>query len=268
MERPLTLAYSQLSDIGLLRTDNQDSCGKFPENSDDLYSKDGQLFIVADGMGGHRGGQQASSMAVSNIAKFYFDHPEMEIPSRLQQAFQETNQKILQFAQGNAEFHGMGTTCTCLALKGDRAYIAHVGDSRAYRIHHSGIEQLTRDHSQVAELQRQGILTEKEARQHPQRNLLNRALGARPEVEVDTSELTIQAGDYFLLCSDGLAKVEDEALQEVVLSNAPEKACQKLVQLANNLGGEDNITVQIIRIQSANSFRRKLTATLIDFWKK
>ena len=268
MKAELMITFSQLSDVGLLRSENQDSCGKFPPDSNDLYSPQGLLFVIADGMGGHRGGQQASHMAVTNISRFYLENKEMEIPQRLFQAFQETNLKIHQFAQSNAEFQGMGTTCTCLALKNDRAYIAHVGDSRAYRIHRPAIEQLTHDHSQVAELLRQGILTEKEARQHPQRNLLNRALGARPAIDADSFELTVSPGDHFLLCSDGLTRIEDETLKEVVLTNTPDKACQKLVQLANEMGGEDNVTVQVIRVDSATSLREKLTTTFSGFWKK
>lgn len=268
MEPLLTISFSQRTDVGLIRSENQDSCGKFPPDSNDLYSPQGVLFIIADGMGGHRGGQQASQMAINSIQKIYFENSEMEIIPRLLHAFRETNLKIYQFAQDNTEFMGMGTTCTCLALKDSRAYIAHVGDSRAYRIHGSLIEQLTRDHSQVAELQRQGILTEKEARLHPQRNLLNRALGARVDVEVDTLELSIQAGDHFLLCSDGLTRVEDEILKKVVLDGAPEKAAQRLIELANESGGEDNVTVQVIRIQSASSLREKITTTLSGLWKK
>ena len=268
MEQELTVSFSQLTDVGLLRSENQDSYGKFPPDSNDLYSDQGQLFIIADGMGGHRGGQQASQMAVSSIHKIYFENSAVEIPQRLIQAFRETNMKIYQFAQDNAEFQGMGTTCTCMAIKDNRAYVAHVGDSRAYRIHRSGIEQLTNDHSQVAELQRQGILTEQEARLHPQRNLLNRALGAKTSVEVDSLELTIQAGDHFLICSDGLTRIEDATLKVVVLSNPPDKACDQLVQLANEMGGEDNVTVQIIRINSASSLRDRLTASLTGLWKK
>lgn len=264
----LTITFSQLSDVGLVRSENQDSYGKFPADSDDLDSRDGLLFIIADGMGGHRGGQQASQMAVTNISRFYLENNGMEIPQRLLQAFQETNEKIHQFAQSNAEFLGMGTTCTCLALSDNRGYITHVGDSRVYRINRTGIEQLTHDHSQVAELQRQGILTEHEARQHPQRNLLNRALGARPAVETDASEFEISPGDHFLLCTDGLSRVEDQVLKEAVLNNVPDKACQKLVQLANELGGDDNVTAQVIRVNSANSLREKLTTTLGGFWKK
>jgi protein phosphatase len=268
MEAEFSITFSQRSDVGLLRTENQDSCGKFPADSNDLNSGSGLLFVVADGMGGHRGGQQASQMAVNIINKFYFENSGVEIPERLRRALEETNAKIFQFAQSNEEFTGMGTTCTCLVFKQNQAYIAHVGDSRAYRINRNEIVQLTRDHSQVAELQRQGILTEKEAKQHPQRNLLNRALGARPTVDSDTSTISIHAGDHFLLCSDGLAKVEVETLQEVILGNTPEEACEKLVELANQLGGEDNVTVQVIRLNSANSLREKISSTLSSFWKK
>jgi protein phosphatase len=269
MPAELIIQFHQISDVGLVRSENQDSFGKFPEESSDLNGPDGLLFIVADGMGGHRGGQQASQMAVQTIAKSYFSNPSAEIATRLREAFDEANLKIFQFAQEHPEFQGMGTTCTALALKNDKGYIAHVGDSRAYRITHSEIKQLTSDHSQVAEMQRQGILTEKEARDHPQRNLLNRALGVKPTIEVDLiNDITIAQDDHYLLCSDGLGKVDPQKLKQTVLSNMPEKACQKLVKLANEKGGEDNVTVQVIRVAAPSAMRNLFSSKLGGLWRK
>lgn len=249
MQKQLTLKHASRSDVGLTRSDNQDSCGKFPEDSENLYSQLGQLFIVADGMGGHQGGREASQMAVRIIQEQYFSDPHGDIDENLEDAFQAANREIYALASSNTGLLGMGTTCTAMALVAGNATIAHVGDSRAYRINDAAIEQLTEDHSQVAEMERQGILTHSEARSHPHRYLLNRALGANEEVEIDIyDEFTLSPGDCFLLCSDGLANVENEELKKIVLSNTPEKACDELIKLANQRGGEDNVTVQIIKI--------------------
>jgi protein phosphatase len=210
----------------------------------------GQLFVVADGMGGHQGGQEASQMAVRIILQVYASGTEAAIPDRLKGAFEAANDQILQHARRNPQLQGMGTTCTALVLQDRQAYLAHVGDSRAYLINHEGIKQLTQDHSYVAEMQRQGILTDQEAKSHPQRSVLNRALGVKPSEDIDLIDgMTVAAEDHFLLCSDGLSTVSDKKLLEVVTSNPPEAACNKLVQLANDMGGGDNVTSQIIRIE-------------------
>ena len=144
----------------------------------------------------------------------------------------------------------MGTTCTALVMKGNRACIAHVGDSRVYRINRRKIEQLTSDHSKVAELMREGVLTEKQAKTHPQRSILSRALGVGESVEVDIiDDITLRSGDFFLLCTDGLAKVTDDEIESIVLSNSVQDACEKLINVAIDRGGDDNVTVQMIRIE-------------------
>ncbi len=237
------------SDIGLVRTENQDAWGKFPQDNDDLTTPHGVLFIVADGMGGHQGGREASQMAVRLISQVYFSQSEDSLPSRLKHAFEVANEQILQHAGRNPQLQGMGTTCTALVLQANHAFIAHVGDSRAYRINDHEVTQLTQDHSYVAEMQRQGILTDEEAKGHPQRSVLNRALGAKPKEEVDLVDgILMKCGDRFVICSDGLAKVTDDELKSIVMSKEPENACQALVDLANERGGSDNVTIQIITV--------------------
>ncbi len=249
MSGKITITFGNRTDLGLTRSENQDSMGKFPENSTDLAGPLGQLFIVADGMGGHRGGREASQTAVRIIQDFYSANANGDTDEVLEDALQEANREIFRLASGDPALFGMGTTCTVLSLIDDEVCIAHVGDSRAYRINESTFEQLTEDHSQVGEMERQGIISHQEAREHPQRFLLNRALGAREDVEVDIyDDIKLASDDYFLLCSDGLAKVEDEEMKKVVLSNTPQEACDELVKLANERGGEDNVTVQVIQV--------------------
>ncbi|MCG8608061.1 Stp1/IreP family PP2C-type Ser/Thr phosphatase [bacterium] len=250
MSDRLTITFCGCSHTGLVRAENQDAYGKFPKDSKDLMAPLGQLFVVADGMGGHQGGQEASQMAVRIIQQVYASATDLSIPERLKNAFKAANDQILQHAHRNPQLQGMGTTCTALVLKDRQAYLAHVGDSRAYLINHAGIKQLTQDHSYVAEMQRQGILTAQEAKSHPQRSVLNRALGVKPTEDIDLIEgIMVEPDDHFLLCSDGLSTVSEKELYEVVMSNPPEAACNKLVQLANEMGGGDNVTNQIIRIE-------------------
>ncbi len=252
MEQILAITFGSLSDRGMIREDNQDCYGKYPEDSTELTTPDGQLFIIADGMGGHRGGQEASQMAVNIIQQVYFTSTAQDVLERLEEAFEVANSQIYQLATTNPKLHGMGTTCTALVLKDSSGYIAHVGDSRAYRISRTKIEQLTQDHSQVAELHRRGILTEKEAMEHPNRSILNRALGVDTTVKVDLIDvMTLKAGEHYVLCTDGLAKVENKEIKSIVLSNSPQQACEKLIKMANERGGEDNVTVQVIRIDTS-----------------
>ena len=251
MDQQIPITYGSHSDLGLIRTENQDSSRKVPEDSLDLNHPRGILFIMADGMGGHAGGKTASGMAIHKIGDFFSSEESDNTREVLSHALQNANHDIYQRAHETPELYGMGTTCTALLLKKDCAYIAHVGDSRAYRINRENIWQLTQDHSHVAEMQRLGILSEKEAKNHPERSVLTRALGTAPKVKVDIIEnLPIRNDEYFLLCTDGLAKISDKELKEIVLTNQPQKASEKLVELANKRGGHDNATVQIIKINS------------------
>ena len=201
-------------------------------------------------MGGHSGGQQASHLAVDVVRQAYFSYPTSKPAEGLKRAFMEANRSIYNSAALDASLKGMGTTCTALIMRENRAYIAHVGDSRVYRIRRRKIEQLTSDHSKVAELMREGVLTQKQAKTHPQRSILSRALGVEESVEVDIiDDITIRSGDFFLLCTDGLAKVTDDEIQSIVRSNSVQDACEQLINVANDRGGDDNVTVQVIRIE-------------------
>ena len=247
----LCIHYSAASDTGLVRTENQDSFGKFPINSDDLYQAKGLLFIVADGMGGHAGGKEASTVAVEIVSREYFSFNSDIALNAILSAFKAANTKIYQSDSNALHFQKKGTTCSALILENSRAYVAHVGDSRVYKIENGKIFQLTNDHTEVSEMYRKGILSKDEAKIHPGKSVLVRALGIEPDIEVDLKEnIKLNDGDCFVLCSDGLAKVSPDEIKDIVKSFSPDISCKKLISLANERGGKDNVTVQIIKVLS------------------
>jgi serine/threonine protein phosphatase PrpC len=255
------LIFANESHVGMVRSDNQDFLGKFPDESLDVSAPKGLLFIVADGMGGHKAGKEASKMAVDAVSKSYFaDGTPAEITDALSTAFRSANHAIYSHSMSNPRYSGMGTTCTALVIQDDYAYIGHIGDSRVYQISKKKIVQLTKDHSKVAEMQRRGIITREEAKTHPERSHLYRALGTKAEAEIDViSQIPIGKNEYFVMCTDGLFNnVEDHEIHEIVLSQPPERACKALVELANVRGGQDNITIQIIHVNGSESFFHRL----------
>lgn len=246
--RSLSIRFGAKTDVGQVRSENQDDYGRFPEVRAERNGD--QVFIVADGMGGHEDGGQASRAAVEAIRDTYFTDREASVEERLRRAVREANRRVYEFAQSGEVPKRMGTTCTVLALVHEEAYLAHVGDSRAYRIGKKGITQLSRDHTLVEALMREGVLTADEAAQHPQRHALVRAIGIQPEVEVDVEHLDPpQAGEAFLLCSDGLARVKDAEMRDIVRTETPQQAAESLVRMANDRGGHDNVTVLVVKIE-------------------
>jgi len=238
----LPLVFSAaLTDPGRKRALNEDAVSQ-------TLMPYGGIFVVADGMGGHRTGEVASQMAVSQIVEFL--KREEPSPQGLLEAFELANEAIYLAGQ-KPESRGMGTTCTALWLDLPYALIAHVGDSRAYLLRDGELTQLTQDHSWVADRVRQGLLSEEEARNHRWRNVITNALGSFPQSKVDLVGLKVQPGDVFLLCSDGLSGVlEDKVLAEMVNTNPPEPAVAQLVKLANEWGGPDNISAVVVTVGS------------------
>ncbi len=250
-----TFVFAGKSDIGLVRTENQDSFGKFPEDNADLYSPKGQMFIVADGMGGHRGGKQASSIALK-VVRDYFFGSDLDESAALKASIEKANLEIFNKSGDKSDFGRMGTTCTVLVLKADRAVIGHVGDSRIYKIENNTIEQLTNDHTKVQEMLREGLLTPEEARNYPSKSVLARALGVDEKVRVDIiDDLEVKKGQCYILCSDGLAKVSKGEILQIVSRNSASDACDILIGLANERGGKDNITVVIVKIDPDQTLR-------------
>jgi PPM family protein phosphatase len=231
------------TDVGRARSGNEDSyfCGR-------------TVFAVADGLGGHQGGEVASAAAVEPLAALdgrEFADP-AEAAEALTAAIREANAAILDRAAGDPGLWGMGTTVTAAALAGERhLQLAHVGDSRAYLLRDGSLEQLSTDHTVVAELVRRGRLTPAQAAIHPERSILTRAVGLDPRIPVDTPDpLELQDGDQVLLCSDGLTEAVDDDQIAQLLSAGPDgnAACQALIDAANAAGGPDNITVVLLRV--------------------
>jgi len=245
----LHIEYGSRSDQGLIRSENQDYYGKFPVDSDDLNYPNGQLFVIADGMGGYERGKEASESAVRTIQQEYFSTVSTHISHNLKNAFEVANRKIYNLANSGDESIKMGTTCTALVLSENKAYIGHVGDCRVYRIDRSGVEQLTHDHTQAAEMYRKGILSQEEMKSHSTKSVLVRAFGVQEKVEVDLIEkIKLKQNEYFVLCSDGLREINKEEIKDIVVNRSPQQACDDLIKMANDRGGHDNITVQVIKI--------------------
>jgi PPM family protein phosphatase len=225
------------TDVGRQRSANEDSLVMSPP-----------LFAVADGMGGARAGEVASAVAVEAVegAKESSEPTEAQLASIVREA----NRRIYDLAVADESRRGMGTTLTLAKLHGDEVSFAHVGDSRAYRLRGGELEQLTRDHSLVAELERSGQITPEAAEHHPQRSIITRALGPEPDVEVDTYTLTGREGDLFLICSDGLTSMisNDEVGSILRSAGSLDAAADELVRAANQSGGKDNITVILFRL--------------------
>jgi len=238
-----------------LQTAAQTDVGQRRQANEDRYALDPELglFLVADGMGGHRAGRTASELA--SAAAMAAIHTLQDAPAslseRLRYAVAAANREIFSMAAEQSELAGMGTTLVMLLAGDDRAALAHVGDSRAYLVRGGGIRQLTDDHSLVGELLRRQKISEDDAREHPHRHVLTRALGVRPAVEPDLAELTPLAGDVFVLCSDGLTNhVLDAEIAKIVSAHEDlDPACAALVECANARGGEDNITCVLVRCE-------------------
>ena len=225
--------------------------GRVREHNEDGYLAEAPVFAVADGMGGHRGGEVASRVALERLDEA---HRRGGIP--LPEAVREANRAVLDRAEGDDELSGMGTTITALLSRGDGIELAHVGDSRAYLLRGGELQQLTEDHTLVHRMVLEGKLTEDEARIHPHRSILTRALGVEPNVEVDGASLDIRPGDRVLLCSDGLTSmVDDEVIVELLGSTPdPRQASLALVDAANAAGGNDNITALVLDFEEGDGF--------------
>jgi len=223
--------------------------GRKRRRNEDSFLIDPPLFAVADGMGGAQAGEVASRLAAAAFREFH-DADDLDPEKRLAAIIQEANRRIYERAADDSEVSGMGTTITAALVGGTGLAIGHVGDSRAYRLRAGRFEQLTDDHSLVADLVRSGRLTPEEADVHPQRSVITRALGTDAQVDVDTFTVPAENDDLFLLCSDGLTTmVGDEEIRDLVTrARDLDQAGKGLVKAANRAGGEDNVTVVLFRV--------------------
>ncbi len=239
--RPGKPPYAGLTDVGRVRAHNEDSVLMEPP-----------LFAVADGLGGHEAGEVASGIAVSALVDAAPSHADAKALGR---AVRAANRAVISAAREGRGREGMGTTLTAAMVEGTRVVVAHVGDSRAYLLHGDVLERVTGDHSMVADMIRQGTLTEEESRVHPNRSVITRALGTDPNMYADTFEVDASPGDRLLLCSDGLTgMLTDERIAEVLGAYGdPEMAVRMLVDAANEAGGHDNISVVVVDIEGESA---------------
>jgi serine/threonine protein phosphatase PrpC len=239
----MALEAAACSDVGQQRKANEDCYAIAAEYG---------LYVVADGMGGHAAGQLASELCCRAMVRaIEVTHSSGgSLSERLRSAVMHANHEIFSTARERPELTGMGTTVVAALVAGERAALAHVGDSRAYRVRNGQIRQLTDDHSLVGELLRRREISADAAREHPHRHVLTRALGVRPKVEPDLAELGVQPGDVLAMCSDGLINhVHDDELAKRLAGEGPlQESCDGLIDLANQRGGEDNITVVLLRM--------------------
>lgn len=247
------IVAASLTDVGRQRSNNEDSFLYWEPDSDDEFRLKGRLAVVADGMGGYEGGQEASRLAVETVRSVYDNAFGGSPQDTLIGALEAAHQNIQRFALEHPQFYGMGTTCTALAIVGRELSFAHVGDSRLYLIRGESISRLTRDHSYVGRLVETGIVRSEDAESHPQRHILTAALGSGRDVTPHVPEhpTSLEEGDILLLCTDGLwGVVGDADLARVAQTNPPVEACQKLVDMALERGGPDNITVLVLRVSA------------------
>jgi serine/threonine protein phosphatase PrpC len=252
----MVVAVEGATDLGLKRTQNEDSHACWVPKDPGERERRGVLLVVADGMGGTRAGEVASRLAAETVVASFRSADGGDPLAELYRAVEAANRLVHEESQSRPDVSGMGTTCTAAVVRGSALYFAHVGDSRAYLIRDGGIRQLTTDHSLVAQLVMRHELTAEEARVDPRRNVVTRSVGVGPEVEIDAQQYAepLQPGDTLLLCSDGLhGQVTDQELAENASSPDLEDACRQLIALANARGGPDNITVLMARVQPAEA---------------
>lgn len=244
---------ASLTDVGRQRANNEDSYLYWEPGSDEEFSRKGRLAVVADGMGGYEGGQEASRLAVETVRLVYDSAFAGDPQDALIEAFVSAHANIQRYAVEHPEFYGMGTTCTALSIVDRQLYFAHVGDSRLYLVRSQTISRLTRDHSYVGRLVESGIVRSEDAESHPQRHILTAALGSGRDVNPHIPEHPVQLeeGDTLILCTDGLwGLVADQDLAHIAEANPPAEACLKLVRMALERGGPDNITVLVLRVSA------------------
>lgn len=229
-----------ISDVGRKRQKNEDSY---------LINDELNLFIVADGMGGHAGGEYASRIAITTIEEMFAGNKAEKLSGEeiIKNAIENAGLKIVAKAEEDRSLKGMGTTVVCLHIDSKKAILGHVGDSRAYLFRDGALEQLTEDHSLVNEQVKSGLITAEEAKTHQFKNIITRSVGVTPEVEVDVITRKLKAGDAYLMCSDGLSNLVDiREMEKELREREPVLAAKQMVDLANKRGGDDNITLLVV----------------------
>lgn len=256
----MQLVVGARTDVGSVRTRNEDCIYTEPLDSPHLREY-GWLGVVADGLGGHPSGDFASRLAAQTTRDVFYKRSNETVGARLRAAVEKANDVIIRAAENESEHAEMASTITAAVIRGSSVIIAQVGDSRGYLIRNGRLRRVTRDHSLVDELVRSGELTAEQALHHPQRNVITRALGVKPSVEVDIFEERLHDADFVLLCSDGLYRVVEDGEMARALIAEPQQAVDTLVALANQRGGPDNISVVAVRISMPDESRDDDTLT-------
>jgi PPM family protein phosphatase len=255
MHKVAEIEFADLSDIGCERDQNEDSYAYWEPQSADGIDK-GRLAVIADGMGGYEGGQEASRIAVQTVCAIYASTSIPDHQLALLESVRAAHDRIQEYAAQHPDLFGMGTTCTAACIANGLLHYVHVGDSRLYLLRNDTISQLTNDHSYVARLVKSGALSAEEAETHPQRHILTAALGIgdEPVFETPAAPLKLEPGDALLLCTDGLwGTVSGQEMRDLANRGTVSDACRELVHLAKERGSPDNITVQLLRISQNGS---------------
>jgi PPM family protein phosphatase len=245
------LVGAMLSHPGRIRTNNEDTVAFALPHGDGVQFPGDALLVVADGMGGHAAGEVASRIAADVLYRSYFAAPSRPVHKVLAECFDKANAEIFAAGQQNPEYAGMGTTCTAIAVRNNCAWLAHVGDSRAYIMRDDDFHQISEDHTLVAELVRRGSLTREEAAASPERNVILKALGTAATVapKIWDEGMALRPDDRLLLCSDGLSDlVTDIRMRELIATRSPLDACGALIDAALEAGGHDNVSVGVFHL--------------------
>ena len=253
------------TDVGRVRSENQDF-GAYTTPDEELNSRPGgRLLIVADGMGGHRGGATASRLATETVKAQYLGSETDDVAAALNDSLTRANARVYSESMANADLRGMGTTTSALVVRGKNAWFGHVGDSRIYLVRGDQIKQITDDHSLVATMVREGLLTAEEAENHPRRNVLQRSLGVAEQLEADVrGPFDVQEGDVFILCSDGLHGLVKEEEMKQVAQMPIAQAAAEFVRRALDRGAPDNVTVIVAKISAEEDVISAGEDTLVD----
>jgi protein phosphatase len=246
------------TDVGLVRTLNEDSVVWVTPGDEEIARRRGSLALVADGMGGHAAGEVASAIAADVVREIYYDL-DGPVPGVLASAFSVAHRAILEYAEAHPECKGMGTTCTALAFRDGHAWLAHIGDSRAYLLRDRTLTQLSQDQTLVAKLVSEGSMTQQEADQSPMHNVILQALGANPQIKpmIASKGIKLYPGDVLILCSDGVSNmVSDDRIAATAARLPPQEACDALIEAALAAGGHDNASLGVFSVTDGSPEKR------------
>lgn len=261
LEKLCKISFGAKTDVGRVRENNEDKFEFYLSETDEDLASRGHIFVVCDGMGGHEAGQIASEQSCKRFIQTYLQHPSVDPSVATRDAVLAANRAVQDVARANPKWSGMGCTLTAMLLVQNKVVFGHVGDSRAYRLREGELVQLTNDHTYIEEAIKSGLLTREQAENHPYKHMVTRAIGIEGMLDVDVITEEVQAGDIYLLCSDGLTNHVGDHEIPPFLVEPPSKACWDLIQAAMDDGGSDNTTVVIVRVDDVLDLSESGTVT-------